>query len=77
MNTEGELFRFITNKLWVPNWKRVFVSGYSRVRDGRAKGVHTNVDSQAPDGWKEDFDIWAGNEFGVHSSGVLEKSPAQ
>ena len=44
---------------------------------GRAKGVHTNVDSQASNGWKEDLDIWTGDEFGVHSSSVFEESPAQ
>lgn len=40
-------------------------------------GVRTNVDSEIPNRWKEDLDIWASDKFGIHSSSVFEEGAAQ
>lgn len=39
--------------------------------------IRTNIDGETPDGWKEDLDIRASDEFGVHSSSVFEESATQ
>ena len=40
-------------------------------------GVRTDVDGEVSNGWKEDLDIWTGDELGIHPSSVFEEGATQ
>ncbi len=44
---------------------------------GGMGGIHTDVDSQATNGWEEHLDVRSSNEFGVHATSVFEQRPTQ
>lgn len=46
-----------------------------RKREGERK--RTDINGHAANGWQEHLDIGTGDEFGVHSSSVLEERTAE
>ena len=41
------------------------------------RGIRTNVNGKVSNRWKEDLDIWTGDEFWEHPSSIFEESATQ